>query len=37
MRLNFISRPNWNAVEFKTENSLIYFLNPLVTTVYGIK
>lgn len=36
-RFTFICRPNWNAVEFKTENSLIYFLNPLVTTVYGIK
>ena len=36
-RFTFISRPNWDAIEFKTENSLIYFLNPLVTTVYGIK
>lgn len=36
-RFSFISRPNWDAIEFKTENSLVYFLNPLVTTVYGIK
>lgn len=36
-RFSYISRPNWEAVEFKTENSLVYFLNPLVTSVYGIK
>lgn len=35
-RFSFISRPNWDAIEFKTENSLVYFLNPLVTKVYGI-
>jgi hypothetical protein len=36
-RFSFISRPNWDAIEFKTENSLMYFLNPLVTSIYGIK
>lgn len=36
-RFSFISRPNWDAIEFKTENSLVYFLNPLVTSVYGIE
>lgn len=36
-RFSYISRTNWDAIEFKTENSLIYFLNPLVTSVYGIK
>lgn len=35
-RFSYISRPNWEAIEFKTKNSLIYFLNPLVTKVYGI-
>lgn len=36
-RFSYIARPNWNAIEFKTNNSLIYFLNPLVTKVYGIE
>lgn len=36
-RFSFISRPNWDAIELKTKDSLIYFLNPLVTTVYQIK
>lgn len=36
-RFSFISRPNWDAIEFKTENSLVYFLNPLVTSIYGIE
>lgn len=36
-RFTYINRPQWEAIEFKTDNSLIYFLNPLVTTVYGIK
>lgn len=36
-RFKFIDREKWKAIEFKTENSLIYFLNPLVTKVYNIK
>lgn len=36
-RFSYINRPKWEAIEFKTENSLVYFLNPLVTSVYGIK
>ena len=36
VRFTYINRPKWEAVEFKTDNSLIYFLNPLVTTVYKI-
>ena len=36
-RFSYINRPNWEAIEFKTENSLVYFLNPLVSKVYGIK
>lgn len=36
-RFSYITRPNWNAIEFKTENCLVYFLNPLVTEVYRIK
>lgn len=36
-RFTYISRPKWDAIEFKTENSLVYFLNPLVTSVYGIE
>lgn len=35
-RFSYISREKWNAIEFKTQNSLIYFLNPLVSKVYGI-
>ena len=29
-------RPEWDAVEFKTDDTLIYFLNPLASEVYGI-
>lgn len=36
-RYSFINREKWQAIEFKTENCLVYFLNPLVTQVYGIK
>ena len=36
-RFSYITRTNWNAIEFKTKNCLVYFLNPLVTSVYGIK
>ena len=33
-RFNYTTRPDWDAVEFKTENTLIYFLNPLASEVY---
>lgn len=36
-RFSYISREKWNAIEFKTEKSLVYFLNPLVSKVYGIE
>lgn len=36
-RFTYIEREKWEAVEFKTSNSLVYFLNPLVTEVYNIK
>jgi len=36
-RFSYISREKWNAVEFKTQNCLAYFLNPLVSEVYGIE
>jgi len=31
------SRKEWDAVEYKSDDSLIYFLNPLVTSIYNIK
>ena len=34
-RYSYIKRAEWDAVEFKTENTLIYFLNPLASKVYG--
>lgn len=34
-RFSYIERPDWNAVEFKTDNTLIYFLEPLASEVYG--
>lgn len=34
-RYSYIKRPEWDAVEFKTDNTLIYFLNPLASEVYG--
>lgn len=34
---NYYSRKEWDAIEYKTNKSLIYFLNTLVTTVYNIK
>lgn len=34
-RYTYIKRPEWDAVEFKTNNTLIYFLNPLASEVYG--
>ena len=33
-RFTYIERPEWDAVEFKTDNTLIYFLNPLASLVY---
>lgn len=36
-RYSFINREKWKAIEFKTENCLVYFLNPLITQVYDIK
>lgn len=33
-RFKYIKRPDWDAVEFKTEDTLIYFLNPLASEVY---
>lgn len=36
-KLSFISREKWDAIEYKSDNALIYFLNPLVTSVYNIK
>ena len=33
-RFKYIERPDWNAVEFKTDNTLIYFLKPLASEVY---
>lgn len=35
--LTFISREKWDAIEYKSNDALIYFLNPLVTAVYDIK
>lgn len=35
VRYKYIERPEWDAVEFKTDNTLIYFLNPLASEVYG--
>lgn len=33
-RFTYIKRPDWDAIEFKTDNTLIYFLNPLASEVY---
>lgn len=33
-RFKYIERTDWDAVEFKTDNTLIYFLNPLASEVY---
>ena len=32
---SYIKREKWDAVEFKTDNTLVYFLNPLASEVYG--
>ena len=34
-RFSYIERPGWTAVEFKTKNTLVYFLDPLASEVYG--
>lgn len=36
-RFTYIKRDDWDAVEFKTDNTLIYFLNPLASEVYSKK
>ena len=33
-RLKYIVRPDWDAIEFKTKDTLVYFLNPLASVVY---
>ncbi len=34
-RFSYIKRPEWDAIEFKTNNTLIYFLEPLASQVYN--
>ena len=34
-RYKYIKRLDWDAVEFKTNDTLIYFLNPLASDVYN--
>ena len=34
-RYSYIKRTEWDAIEFKTNDTLIYFLNPLASNVYG--
>ena len=34
-RYSYIKRQEWDAVEFKTKDTLIYFLKPLASEVYG--
>ena len=34
-RYSYIKRTEWDAIEFKTDDTLIYFLNPLASEVYG--
>lgn len=34
-RFSYIKREKWDAIEFKTDNTLVYFLNPLASEVYG--
>ncbi len=34
-RFSYIKREKWDAVEFKTDDTLVYFLNPLASEVYG--
>ena len=33
-RFKYIVRPDWDAIEFKTKDTLIYFLNPPASEVY---
>lgn len=33
-RFSYIKREKWDAVEFKTDNTLIYFLRPLALELY---
>lgn len=33
-RFKYIVRPDWDAIEFKTKDTLIHFLNPLASEVY---
>lgn len=33
-RFSYIKRPEWDAVEFKTNDTLIYFLNPIASEIY---
>ena len=33
-RFKYRVRPDWDAIEFKTKDTLIYFLNPLASEVY---
>lgn len=33
-RFSYIERPDWTAVEFKTTDTLVYFLEPLASEVY---
>ena len=34
-RYSYIKRTEWDAIEFKTDDTLIYFLKPLASEVYG--
>ena len=34
-RFSYIKRTEWDAIEFKTSDTLIYFLSPLASEVYG--
>lgn len=34
-RFTYIKRDDWDAIEFKTDNTLIYFLDPLASDVYS--
>ena len=33
-RFKYIKRTEWDAVEFKTKDTLVYFLKPLASEVY---
>lgn len=35
-RFSYLERPEWTAIEFKTDDALVYFLEPLASEVYGI-